>query len=120
MPSIHKLHGMGHCILRKGRQGECGAVESKSIQIVMQCHSATADNTSDSDDKVATRGEKILYIKPLISSENLILPLLDLYTHILDTFLSPDKTLNSSWSIRPQMVSSSYIGFRTLICPSST
>ena len=62
MPSIHNLCGMGHCILQKGRQGECGAVESKSIQIGMQCHSATADNASDSDNKVATRrGENMIY-----------------------------------------------------------
>src|SRR5882724_7525525 len=107
MSSIHNLRGMGHSILRKGRQGECGAAESKSIQIGTQCHSATADNTLDSDNKVATRGKKILYIKPLVSSENLILPLLALYTHVLDTFLSPDETLNSPWSIRHQTVSNS-------------
>src|SRR5882724_733695 len=102
MPSIHNLRGMGHCILREGRRGECGAAESKSIQIGTQCHSATADNTLDSDNKVATRGRKILYRKPLVSPE--ILSYLFSISTLTSFILSHPWTitLNSPWSIHPQ------------------
>src|SRR5882724_4524106 len=104
MPSIHNLRGKGHSILQEGGQGECGAAESKSIQIRMRCHSATADNTSDSDDKVATRGREILYIKPLVSREisSYLFSISTLTSFVL--FHLQTIKLHSPWSLHPQTV----------------
>ena len=98
------LRSMGHCILREGRWGECGAAESKSIQIGTRCHSATADNASDLDNKVATWGRKILYRKRLVSGEILSDPF---SISMLTSFILSHPqmiTLNSSWSIHSQTV----------------
>jgi len=106
-PSIHNLHGMGHCIVQKGRQGECGAVESKSILIGTRCHLATADNTSDSDNKVATRGGENTIYKATCIFRKYHLTSSRSLPHVLGTFPSLDETLNSPWSICPQTVSNS-------------